>query len=133
MKMFLYTSLTAFLFLSFMPSTASKDKAEQNWLIGTWKGEGLQIDGAKWDIVLTYNSSKKVEIDYPTLGCSGKWKSVSTEGALTIFKEKLSTGKDKCDKGVTIKLYKVTNSEVRVDFYVPKITASIASGTLKKQ
>lgn len=131
MKTLLFAGLSAILFFSFMPSSVSKP--DQEWLKGEWKGEGLQIDGAKWDIVLSYHSSKKIDINYPSLGCSGKWKTVSTEGTVTLFKEKLSTGKNKCDKGATIKLYKVTNNEVRVDFYVPKITASIATGTLKKQ
>jgi hypothetical protein len=113
-------------------TTASAQK-----LKGKWSGIGHQIDGEKWDIALHFKGKKKILINYPSLGCSGIWtlKEVTNNTTLSIFKEEIIVGTDKCDQGGEVYLEKIDEKQMKVIFYLRSYdtTNPIAEGILYRK
>lgn len=60
-------------------------------------GVGFQKDIKEyWAINVQINSQSDIDVSYPSLGCSGKWVFIKEDKNLTILKEIITFGADKC-------------------------------------
>ena len=102
-------------------------------LNGTWTGVGDQIDGAKWDVVLTVKNAD-INIDYPSLKCGGEWRLVKKPETTIEFKELILFGADKCDQGVEVHVKKISNDKLEVLYYLREYdpTNPVATAELNK-
>jgi hypothetical protein len=70
------------------------------WLQGKWEGTGHQIDtNTMWTMRLTVRGGR-YEIEYPSLNCSGRWRRLSLNSRVAVFRERITTGRSECvDQG----------------------------------
>ena len=60
-------------------------------------GVGFQKDIKEyWAINVQINSQDDITVSYPSLGCSGKWVFIKEDKNLTLLKEIITYGGDKC-------------------------------------
>lgn len=60
-------------------------------------GVGFQKDIKEyWAINVQINSQDDITVSYPSLGCSGKWVLINEDKNLTLLKEIITFGADKC-------------------------------------
>ena len=60
-------------------------------------GVGFQKDIKEyWAINVQINSQNDITVSYPSLGCSGKWVFIKEDKNLTLLKEIITYGGDKC-------------------------------------
>ena len=85
------------------------------WLQGTWYGVGYQLDGRTWDVVLEVGN-RSIEVEYPTLGCSGKWTLSGEDEFQASGTEKILRGKSNCDVTVQLRITLVTRNEINVSY-----------------
>ena len=101
------TLLVLGLLLMFASTAAAQGKSK-SWLRGSWEGTGYQTDDqSTWLMKLTIRRIKggrrAFSIDYPSLGCGGRWRLLSINGNEARFRELLNHGQDKCtDKGLVL-------------------------------
>jgi hypothetical protein len=82
----------------------------KSWLRGSWEGTGYQTDSdgeSTWPMTLAIKRSKSgrrvFSIEYPSLGCGGRWKVLSSSGNKAKFREELNHGQDACaNKGLVM-------------------------------
>lgn len=124
------------LFIIFFSSCKSYQTASstKNIFNGVWIGQGYQYDiEDNWDIKFVCNTNNnQYMIEYPSLGCSGKWDLIEYEKNILVFREILDKGKDICtDSGKVVLKIKKTGL---IDFYYywPNDETLIASGQLEK-
>jgi hypothetical protein len=92
--------------LLILVSTVSSQNKQKHWLRGAWLGTGYQTDdNTTWAMKLTVkklkNGRRAFSIDYPSLDCGGRWKSLGMSQSKATFRELLDHGQDKCsDKGL---------------------------------
>lgn len=81
-------------------AAVSAQAKSTSWLRGTWDGTGYQTDDkSTWDMTLKV-TGRSFAIDYPSLGCGGRWRLISLAATSARFRERLDRGQDKCaDKG----------------------------------
>lgn len=104
-------------------------------LNGNWEGIGYQIDGQSWDIALNFENKKNISINYPSLACSGIWTLQEVNDGLSIFKEKITVGTEKCDQGCEVYLQKINKKQLKVVYYLRSYDPvnAIAEGTLTRR
>jgi hypothetical protein len=114
--------------------TANAQTAKTQKLNGKWEGIGHQIDGQSWDIALNFENPKDITINYPSLGCSGIWTLEEANGELSIFKEKIMAGTEKCDQGCEVYLQKINKKQIKVTYYLRSYDPvnAIAEGTIER-
>ena len=101
------TLLVLGLLLMFASTAAAQGKSK-SWLRGSWEGTGYQTDDqSTWLMKLTIRRIKggrrAFSIDYPSLGCGGRWRLLSMKQTNATFRELLDHGQDKCsDKGLVL-------------------------------
>jgi len=60
-------------------------------------GVGFQKDIKEyWAINVQINTQEDISVSYPSLGCSGKWLLIKEDKNLTLLKERITYGVDKC-------------------------------------
>ncbi len=99
-------------------SLSSVFAKSKNWLDGEWNGTGYQIDGLTWPIELTKQSGF-INIQYPSLGCSGNWKIKKSSVKRIELQETILEGADKCDQGCKIVLFKISKNQLSVIYFLP--------------
>jgi hypothetical protein len=98
------------------------------WLQGTWSGTGTQYDGGTWTFQYVASSGA---IEYPSVGCGGRWEPVSIKANEAVFTEKITHGKNCLSDG---RVVVTPTSDGALDckwYYVGDIVG--ASATLRKQ
>ena len=66
------------------------------WLRGDWAGTGYQTDSNDtWAIRLTAKG-RTYTVEYPSLGCGGRWRLLSLNGSRAVFRETITRGADRC-------------------------------------
>lgn len=120
---------TLFLVFSITALFAKSD----NWLDGEWSGTGYQIDGNTWSVELRKHDNK-LTIQYPSLGCGGNWKIVNSSAERIELEETIIEGADICDQGCKIVLFKITENQLSVIYFLPAYQKdAIASLILTKK
>ena len=106
---------------------------EYRSLRGEWTGVGYQIDNSQWDVVLTVKG-RQIDINYLSLNCSGEWRFAGRDGDDFEFKELILEGIDRCDQGVEVHVQKISEEEVRVQYFIRSYDPNdpVATATLKK-
>lgn len=116
-------------------------------LTGNWTGKGKQTDGQTWDIDLTFEKNDKINISYPSLGCSGNWTYEASivfnpsTGKLvhdhdnSFYRETIVIGTDKCDQNGEIHLKQIDKKSLKLTYYLRSYDPKnpIAEGTVYKQ
>ncbi len=65
-------------------------------LRGEWEGTGYQSDSNDtWAMRLTVKG-RVYAVEYPSLGCSGRWRLLSRSRARFVFRETITKGTEKC-------------------------------------
>ena len=83
--------------------TVAAQGQNKSWLRGSWEGTGYQTDSegeSTWAMTLAIrrikNGRRTFSIEYPSLGCGGRWKPLNISGAKAKFREELNHGQDTC-------------------------------------
>ena len=102
-KLLMRKSAATVLLILCMSSVVCPQKSEgtaRAWLNGTWEGTGYQIDtDSTWTMRLRARGGKYL-IEYPSLNCSGRWRLISINSKIAVFRENITLGRDACvDKG----------------------------------
>lgn len=66
-----------------------QDEAE---FAGRWEGIGVQDDGQSWDMIVTFDASRRGECakaEYPTIPCHARWLCTSDLRGVVTAREKL--------------------------------------------
>ena len=123
--------LCFFLYFSF---NISAQKSKANWLNGTWRGTGFQLNNSgSWSIRFTADvKNKTYTIDYGTLGCSGNWRFVSANDHLAQFEEIITDGVMKCANGGIIIITKIDKKFITFSYFVPGSGKLDSFSTLEK-
>jgi hypothetical protein len=103
------------------------------WLDGTWKGTGYQVDDQRWSVELTCNHVKNAFIiSYPSLGCVGNWEPANVEACRMVFRERIESGP--CDSFTMVILTKIDEYHISISYIVPGVSKEIiAFSVLKRQ
>ena len=91
-------------------------KMDVQWMQGEWRGVGYQVDGATWDVVLVNDSTGKIKVSYPTLGCAGSWEILTSELSKLVLIESIEEGKTLCDQGSSVIVNKVTDTHISLSY-----------------
>ena len=109
--------LVALCMLLVLTSVALPQSKGRAWLRGTWEGTGYQTDdNSTWTMSLKA-SGRRYLIEYPSLGCGGAWRLVSTNSRRARFKEVLSHGVDKCSNEGTVVVERLSATQVMFIYY----------------
>jgi hypothetical protein len=101
-------------------------------LRGTWEGTGYQIDdNSTWTMRLTVRAGK-FSIAYPSLDCGGEWKLKRTAARRSVFRERLSYGKDKCTDNSLVVIERLSKRQLMVLFTNPGEKQVNSSGILNR-
>lgn len=66
------------------------------WLRGEWAGTGYQTDSeSTWAMVLSFGRGRYA-VEYPSLGCTGRWRLLQVSRARAVFRETITQGAEKC-------------------------------------
>lgn len=105
-----------------------------NWLDGTWRGTGFQLNNSgSWSIRFTAEvKNKTYKIYYGTLDCSGNWRLVSSNDHLAQFEEIITDGITKCANGGIVIITKIDKKFITVSYFVPGSGKLDSFSTLEK-
>ncbi len=130
------TSKRLFIILSLILVSANIDaqKKSTDWINGTWRGTGFQLDNStSWSIqFLANNKVKTFQIDYGTLNCSGIWEVLKIDDNQAKFTERITKGKDKCLDGSIIIITRVSENYVSYSCFSSNGKKLDACSTLEK-
>ena len=72
-------------------------------IAGRWAGTGVQSDGQRWQLIVTFKATVQgicAIAEYPGVGCTAEWTCHGIEeGGQVSATERLTRGKDKCIDG----------------------------------
>jgi hypothetical protein len=120
------------LLLLLLPA-AIHGQSKSKWLQGEWVGTGLQIDdGNMWAMRLTANKKRYV-IEYPSLGCGGRWKLVSISGGRAIFRERITKWVEKCAPLGNVVIERLSRRQLAFWYSYKGSNEFVASAILNKQ
>ncbi len=126
-------SFTLFVFILAFVSVASAQTKNGSWLTGTWTGTGYQIDANEtWTMKLT-SKGKRYTVEYPSLNCSGRWQLISFGSSIATFREKITTGMDKCTDRGTVTIQRLNGRQIEFRYQNPRETLFTASGILNRE
>jgi hypothetical protein len=88
-------------------------------LNGEWYGKGYQYNTKKTlDVICSFNdSTKKINISYPSLGCVGIWNIDHVSDETIYFSEHILYDKDKCLDLSDVELKIIGAQEVQLKYY----------------
>lgn len=73
-------------------NTGADGGNDSAWLQGAWGGSGTQYDGTVW--TFTYvNANGKHTVEYPSVGCGGRWEPIKITATEATFTEIITHGK----------------------------------------
>ncbi|HEX8282710.1 MAG TPA: hypothetical protein VF588_05120 [Pyrinomonadaceae bacterium] len=77
------------------------------WPGGEWEGKGYQTDSdSTWAMRLTAKGGDYT-VEYPSLGCSGRWRLLSLSSRRAIFRETITSGVERCAQGGRVVLQRL--------------------------
>ena len=96
--------------LLLLASSVAAQGKNKSWLRGSWEGTGYQTDSggeSTWPMTVAIkrvkNGRRMFSIEYPSLGCGGRWRLLSFNGNKARFREELNHGQDTCaNKGLVM-------------------------------
>ena len=96
--------------LFLLSSAAAAQSKNRPWLRGSWEGTGYQTDSdgeSTWLMTLAIkriNGGRRTfSIEYPSLGCGGRWRLLNISGNKAKFREELNHGQNSCaNKGLVM-------------------------------
>lgn len=126
--------ITLLLFLLIVSSVINAQKKEPDWINGTWRGTGFQLDNSEsWSIRFEADTkTKSYLIDYGSLNCGGIWELVEIDGNHAKFIEKITKGKEKCLNGSTIIITRVAENYISYSCFSPGGKKLDACSTLER-
>jgi len=111
---------------------SSKVTSISTLLRGTWVGSAYQYDiGETWGVKLI-SKKGKYTIEYPSLGCGGKWILTESNSDKMVFQEQINYGVETCNDGGIIIITLDFNQELKLSCYYPDVNTLIATGNLHK-
>jgi hypothetical protein len=105
------------------------------WLGGDWQGIGYQAPtDTHWPIELTYDQgSKMLQVNYPSLSCSGHWELVETKEGYAEFVERITTGQQNCDNNVKVVVTRIDEEYISIAYFLPDLyDGVVAYSVLRK-
>lgn len=100
-------------------------------LSGDWQGEGQQVGGQVWDIVLHLHADGAV-VDFPDIGCAAWWQFTDHRADQVTGIEHLAAGHDLCIDQSGIRLNTDAKGGLRVTWTDPA-GAVIATAALDRR
>jgi hypothetical protein len=78
------------------------------WLRGSWEGTGYQSDSVDqtWAMRLTA-ARGRYAVEYPSLGCAGRWRLLSLSRTRAVFRETITRGAERCSQGGRVVLQRL--------------------------
>src|SRR5688572_12485322 len=82
--------------LLLLSAALASGQTRGGWLRGEWAGTGYQTDSNDtWAMRLTAKG-RGYTVDYPSLGCGGRWRLVSLARRRAVFSETITRGAERC-------------------------------------
>lgn len=79
---------------------------------GVWEGTGYQVDSqTTWTMRLTVRRGSYA-IEYPSLNCGGRWRSLGTSGGRRRFREVITFGLSECTDRGTVTLERLRSGQL---------------------
>jgi hypothetical protein len=108
-------------------------QSKSNWLQGNWAGTGFQIDdGSTWAMRLTVRRKRYV-VEYPSLGCGGRWNLVSASGGRAVFRERITKGVEACAPRGNVVIVRLNSRQLGYWYSYRGSKEFVASAILNKQ
>jgi hypothetical protein len=122
------------LFLLTGSSIIYSQKKNSDWINGTWRGTGFQLDNnTSWSVRFEANiKSKSFLVDYGSLNCGGIWELIEIDGNRAKFIEKITKGKENCLNGSTIIITFVAENYISYSCFSPGGKKLDACSTLER-
>ncbi|HJR08615.1 MAG TPA: hypothetical protein VJ842_15250 [Pyrinomonadaceae bacterium] len=113
--------------------TQKSRSTTRGWLNGTWEGTGYQIDtNSTWTMRLRARGGKYL-IEYPSLTCGGRWRLISINSKMAVFRENITLGQDACvDKGRVV-VERLNGRQIAYRFSQRETTDVSASAILNRK
>jgi hypothetical protein len=121
------------LFMMFSVAVSAQSSAP--WLGGNWQGIGYQAPtDTHWPIELTYDQeSKLLQVNYPSLSCSGHWELVETKEGYAEFVERITAGQQNCDNNVKVVVTRIDEEYISIAYFLPDLyDGVVAYSVLRK-
>ncbi|HDP80743.1 MAG TPA: hypothetical protein ENN21_07865 [Spirochaetes bacterium] len=133
----LFALMSVLLILPFMGdpgSYAQVAPVRNSWLNGFWAGTGFQLsDGSTWNIRLNCSSSRnEYLIEYPSLGCGGKWILLTSDAHMAKFTETITRGLESCMNGGLIIITRIDKNHITYSYFSNPGKALEAYSTLRR-
>lgn len=97
---------------------SSTESVYPAWMVGEWKGVGLQLNIRQtWMMELKVENKKQFEIRYPTLECTGVWKLKTATHSNAEFIEMITYGNDRCTNGGKIIITKIDQNHLSFSYF----------------
>lgn len=117
-------------------SACKSIQTRNNWLDGQWTGIGFQkdlVEDNSWSIETTINLKKRqFTINYPSIGCSGKWELLELSKHKAIFTETIDNINICTNHGKVI-LTKVDANHISFSYYLQNESTVASFSTLKRR
>ena len=108
-------------------------QSKSGWLRGEWVGTGYQSnDGSTWTMRLVVRKKRHV-IEYPSLGCGGRWNLVSVSGSRVVFSERITKGAGKCARRGNVVIERLNSRQIGFWYSYRGSNEFVASAILNKQ
>jgi hypothetical protein len=105
----------------------------RGWLRGEWAGKGYQSDDdSTWAMRLTVRRGRYV-VEYPGLGCGGRWDPVSVSGGRAVFRERITKGAEKCAPRGNVVVERLNSRQIGFWYSYRGSSEFVASAILNRQ
>jgi hypothetical protein len=123
-------SISFFLFIFASVFSYSAD----NWFIGNWEGDGIQVDDLAWKIKLTVKDLDQVQVNYPDVICSGTWNFIRSEANMIYYTEYIDQNTGGCVPICDVIVEQQDKDAIKVIFIVASYhkTKPFATAILKR-
>lgn len=117
-----------------LSAAAAPGQTRTGWLRGTWEGTGLQTesDDSTWAMKLTATRGGYA-VEYPSLGCSGRWRLLRLSRTRAVFRETITTGAEKCSQGGRVVLQRLNRRQLGYWYSHRGSAAYVASAILNRR
>ena len=103
------------------------------WLRGEWAGTGYQADdNGTWAMVLNAKRGRYM-VEYPSLGCAGRWRLVSASRARAVFRERITKGAEKCAPRGTVVVERLNSRQLGYWYSYAGSKEFVASAILNRR
>lgn len=112
---------------------ATHGQSGGGWLQGVWVGTGYQSDaGSTWAMRLIVRKKRYV-IEYPSLGCGGRWMLLSVSGGRAVFRETITRGAEECAPRGNVVIERLNPRQIGFWYSYRGSKEFVASAILNKQ